>query len=104
MVLITVTAWSQPAAECLPFEQVWVRVRSDSRLASRLDWTNFGAQKGQTLGEALAGQNLRARRPEEEPLHLYRLQELDLSQLIEHSDLRQREKLYLTDEDLLAVV
>ena len=88
-------------ANGLPYEHVWLRIRSDPRLKSTFVWSEFAAAKGSSLDEALADRSLKSQQGHQ--LHLYRLEELDTTQRIEDLNLKQREKFYLTDEDLMAV-
>lgn len=88
-------------ANGLPYERVWLRIKSDPRLKNLFDWTEFSAAKGEKLGDAIEARSLSS--PMGDQLHLYRLEQINLSQTIESLQLKQGEKFYLTDQDLMTI-
>lgn len=96
--------------ESAPYEMVWISVKSDPKLKSLLDWSEFAASKGDTMkmiAERVAhqgGLTLDSKVADftvNEDLHLYRLESLDPSKTIEEQRVETGDLLYLTNEDLL---
>lgn len=100
-ILLALSLIAQSARTAPPaYELIWLRIKSDPKLKSLFEWTEFAAQKGDTLAETLEKRKLETARANQQ-LHLYRLEEIDLNTKIGALGLKQRERLYLTDEDLM---
>lgn len=101
--LLAALCGSLLAAAGLPHELVWLRIKSDPRLNTFFDWTEFNAPKGQTMRRALH-QQIRPR-PHSvalgHELHLYKVVELDLDRTIEELGISSPGEFYLTDQDLM---
>lgn len=108
--LLLVALLSLQLATALPYEMAWLRIKSDPKLESFFEWTEFGARKSDTMDSAIRQKfnslprtlsSSLAGEPKE--LHLYKLIPIDMNKTIEELQLDPNgQDLYLTGEDLMA--
>lgn len=107
IVLYLAQAFASPDA---PNAMIWVRIRSDPKLKSFLDWSEFGVEKGATMREAvervahqggLSLGNSEADFSLDQDLYLYRVMPVDLGKTLAELEVQSGEKFYLTNEDLV---